>query len=88
MLKFYLEYWPERSKKNSVNNVFFSFVNESFLKTEHSPNKTVSSVILKATRKIHGQTLSCTAVNVLFPEKRFMDALLLNITCEYFLSNA
>ncbi|KAF2367275.1 CD80-like immunoglobulin C2-set [Trinorchestia longiramus] len=48
--------------------------------TEHSLNMSLSSVRLSAERRIHGQRLTCTAVNHLFPSQPMTDSLLLNVT--------
>uniref|UniRef100_A0A6A7G5C3 Hemicentin-2-like n=3 Tax=Hirondellea gigas TaxID=1518452 RepID=A0A6A7G5C3_9CRUS len=48
--------------------------------TEHSTNVSLSSVRLTAERRIHGQRLTCKAVNNLFPTHPLTDSLLLNVT--------
>ncbi|KAK8748638.1 hypothetical protein OTU49_015910, partial [Cherax quadricarinatus] len=48
--------------------------------TEHGVNISTSRVRLTASRRHHGQRLTCTAVNPLFPASPVSDTILLNVT--------
>ncbi|KAK8389928.1 hypothetical protein O3P69_012853 [Scylla paramamosain] len=48
--------------------------------TQHGVNMSSSRVSLRASRRHHGQRLSCTALNPLFPDHPLADSLLLNVT--------
>ncbi|XP_050707227.1 nephrin-like [Eriocheir sinensis] len=48
--------------------------------TEHGVNMSTSLVRVVASRRLHGQRLTCTAVNPLFPGARLSDSTLLNVT--------
>ncbi|XP_050691055.1 uncharacterized protein LOC126982825 [Eriocheir sinensis] len=50
--------------------------------TQHEVNVSSSRVALVASRRHHGQRLSCTALNPRFPDHPLTDSLLLNVTCE------
>ncbi|KAK8382161.1 hypothetical protein O3P69_015253 [Scylla paramamosain] len=48
--------------------------------TEHGVNMSTSRVKVVASRRHHGQRLTCTSVNPLFPLARLTDSTLLNVT--------
>ncbi|XP_068209554.1 nephrin-like [Palaemon carinicauda] len=48
--------------------------------TEHGVNKSTSTVRITAARRHHGQRLTCTALNPLYPAYPLSDSILLNVT--------
>lgn len=65
----------------------FSQVNQVFFRqTEHGVNISTSRVKVTASRRHHGQRLTCTSLNPLFPAYPLTDSILLNVTCEYIVS--
>nr|XP_045598924.1 synaptogenesis protein syg-2-like [Procambarus clarkii] len=50
--------------------------------TEHGVNTSTSLVTVTASRRHHGQRLTCTSINPLFPAYPLSDSILLNVTCE------
>ncbi|KAK8750696.1 hypothetical protein OTU49_014953, partial [Cherax quadricarinatus] len=48
--------------------------------TEHGVNTSTSQVTVTASRSHHGQRLTCTSINPLFPAQPLTDSILLNVT--------
>ncbi|XP_018020507.1 hemicentin-2 [Hyalella azteca] len=69
---------PEANITWTLGNVASLYTVPSVI--EHSINMSLSSVRLTAERRIHGQRLTCTAVNHLFPTHPMTDSLVLNVT--------